>query len=145
MDELLDIITEESKKGYHCSNMLVKMFLEIKGTENPDLVAATSALAGGVGYTTRYICGCMSGGACSLGLFICKGQDEQTQHPEEREILAEFIEWFEKEIGEKYGSCVCQDIVGPDISVRMQKCPEIIKETYIQILSMLEKYTLLDL
>ena len=143
MDEFLDYIAEEARNGYHCSNILVKMALEMKGSENPELVSAASALAGGLGYTTKYVCGCLSGGLCMLGLFISKGSDEQTVHPQEKEITAEFTEWFENEIGGRYGSCVCGDIVGPDISARTLKCPVIIRDTYLQVSGMIEKYGLI--
>ena len=143
MDEFLEYIAEEARKGYHCSNILVKMALEMKGSENSELVSAVSALAGGLGYTARYVCGCLTGGLCMLGLFVSKGSDEQTVHPQEKEITAEFVEWFENEIGGRYGSCVCRDIVGPDMSARTLKCPAIIRDTYLQVLEMTEKYGLI--
>ena len=59
---------ELSSIEYHCSQMIMILTLETIGEENPQLVKALGGLGGGIGYCGD-TCGCLTGGACAIGLF----------------------------------------------------------------------------
>ena len=67
--DLYERIIELSSMGYHCSQMIMILTLETIGEENPQLVKALGGLGGGIGYCGD-TCGCLTGGACAIGLFL---------------------------------------------------------------------------
>lgn len=51
MDELFDRMLEMSRKGYFCSQILLKLALEMtRKRKNPDLIRAMGGLCGGMGF-----------------------------------------------------------------------------------------------
>ena len=65
--DLYERIMELGSMGYHCSQIIMIMTLETIGEENPQLVKAMGGLGGGIGYCGD-TCGCLTGGACAIGL-----------------------------------------------------------------------------
>ena len=79
MDEM-DRLIELRKQGFFCSQILILLGLELQGKDNPDLVRAMHALAGGLGFTGE-TCGSLMGGASLLGLYAGKGAPGDEDDP----------------------------------------------------------------
>src|ERR1700752_5254433 len=118
-------------KGYQCSQILMAMALEAQGKENPDLVRAMSGLLGGMG--SGKTCGALTGGCSVLGLYAGWGTPDSI--PDERlaAMLTEFVEWFETEYTQRYGSIECKEIVGDDMRNKMTRCPHIVIESLARL------------
>ena len=115
-------------KGYQCSQILMALALEAQGRQNEDLLRAMSGLLGGMGCGKT--CGALTGGCSVLGLYA--GWGTPNSAPDERlaEMLAEFVEWFEFEFRQRYGSIECAGIVGEDMRNKMERCPGIVMESF---------------
>lgn len=131
-------IAELLLEGYKCSHILMKLALEARGTDNPELVRAMSGLALGMGQ--GFNCGCLTGGCCVLGL--CAGGINEDQPPRENfdAILEEFAGWFDCAMTEKYGGINCADIMKFDLTLKQQRCPALILEAWEKAGEILAKY-----
>ena len=135
MDDAQFRMLELSQKGYYCSQILITLFLEAQGKQDPDLVRAMAGLALGAG-TASGTCGALEGGACAIGLFVGKGQDSEEGSEELWLMLAELWEWFENDVGAHYGGVRCGDIVTDGVQQR-QRCGSIVAQTYSKVLQIL--------
>ena len=116
MDEhtLLEILPL-AKKGYCCSQILVLLALRAQGRENPELIRAMGALCrgfGACGVQGCGTCGIIPGGACVLGLYFRKGQDNETQLDRADLAETEYVEWFVKRATALCGGSTCEEILG---------------------------------
>ena len=98
MDDIQFRMLELSQKGYYCSQILIALFLEAQGKQDPDLVRAMAGLALGAGSSSG-TCGALEGGACAIALYVGKGQDSEEQTEQLWLMLAELWEWFENDVG----------------------------------------------
>lgn len=128
MDDL-ERMRELKAQGYYCSQVLVKLGLELRGDDNADLVRAMHGLAGGLGFSGE-LCGALTGGACLLGLYAGKGLPEEEQDSRLDFMVSDMVEWFKKEHGESFGGIRCIDIVGDSSSNMANRCPGIVAATY---------------
>jgi C_GCAxxG_C_C family probable redox protein len=110
MDELFDRMLEMSRKGYFCSQILLKLALEDEEKENPDLIRAMGGLCGGMGFSGG-LCGALTGGACLLGYYLCKGEDDEMEDEHANEKITKLVRWFEEQIGSEYGGTDCAVIL----------------------------------
>ncbi len=92
-------VRELRSQGFFCSQILILMGLELQGKENPDLVRAVHALAGGIGFTGE-TCGALTGGACMLGLYAGKGEPTHEEDPRLMFMLQDLVKWFKQEYGQ---------------------------------------------
>ena len=131
-------VMELAMKGYQCSQILMVLALESLGKTNEDLVRAMSGLLGGMGCGKT--CGALTGGCSVLGLFAGWGTPDGT--PDERllPMITEFVEWFETEFKQRYGSIECADIIGEDKRYRMARCPLIVTESMTRLKEILADY-----
>jgi C_GCAxxG_C_C family probable redox protein len=131
-------VMEFAMKGYQCSQILMAMALEAQGKQNPDLLRAMSGLLGGMG--SGKTCGALTGGCSVLGLY--GGQGTPDSIPDERlaAMLTEFVEWFETEYVQRYGSIECKEIVGDDMRNKMTRCPRIVLESLARLKEILADY-----
>ena len=131
-------VMDFAMKGYQCSQILMAMALEAQGKENPDLVRAMSGLLGGMGCGKT--CGALTGGCSVLGLYAGWGTPDSI--PDERlaAMLTEFVEWFEAEYTQCYGSIECKEIVGDDMRNKMTRCPRIVMESLARLKEILAEY-----
>lgn len=135
MDEL-ERMRELKQQGFFCSQILLILGMELQGKENPDLLRAMNALAGGIGFTGE-TCGALTGGACLLGLYAGKGTPEQEEDPRLLFMAEDLVRWFKTEFGQKYGGIRCDEILsegGKDMGAR---CPAIVLGTFRKVKELL--------
>jgi hypothetical protein len=124
-------------KGYACSQIMIRMALDAKGEENPDLVRAMGGLAYGCGSGCG-TCGVLTGGSCLIALFAAKGSDEETASEHLMLMLNELTDWFSEIYGSQYGGITCEAIVGDEgpQSAR-DRCGKMVAETYNKAMEIL--------
>ena len=111
--------------GNCCAQMMVKLFLEEKGTEDSLLTDACFAFCNGL-HEGR-ICGALIGGALMLSI-----ADKRLS----RMTIPELCRWFEEE----YGGTDCRDIAGEHGELKSSFCMDCIEETYEKAKDILEEY-----
>lgn len=135
MDDL-ESMQDLKAQGFVCSQIILKMGLEMLGKENPDLVRAVQGLAGGLGYSGE-VCGALSAGACLLGLYAGKGLPEDEDDPHLYFMIGNLVKWFKQEYGQGNGAIRCDDIVNNQGQKSLAHCPEIIAATYQKVKELL--------
>jgi C_GCAxxG_C_C family probable redox protein len=130
-------IMELGLQGYNCSQILVLLALDAKQKTNPELVRAMTGLLAGMG--CGKVCGALTGGCCVLGLYA--GKAHPRENPDERlqTMLTRFVEWFETEFTKLYGGINCADIVQDDARLRLFRCPDIVRRTHEELVTILEE------
>ena len=136
--DLIDRIMELSRCGYFCSQILGKLLLETVGEENEGLIKALGGLDGGVGYS-QGCCGCMTGGCCVISYFTGKGGETDFENREHKNALGEFTGWFKDEMLLNYGGTDCSDITRGNAARRVEVCPQIIADTYMKCMEILQE------
>jgi hypothetical protein len=135
MDEL-EKMKQYRQQGFYCSQILLLMGLDLLGKENPDLVGAMHGLAGGLGFTGE-LCGGLTGGACFLGLYAGKKQPADEEDPRLDFMIEDLVKWFKTEIGEKFGGCKCDEIIGDKPGNQTVRCPVIVAGTFQKVKELL--------
>lgn len=138
MDELYMEMLDLSSKGYYCSQILMKIILDLEGKENPDLIRSMGGLIGGLGFNQK-ICGSLTGGVCILGYFASKGEDDEIEDENLSIMIKELIEWFENEGSDNKG-INCGDILDGDFNNKSKICPNLVLNTFEKIVEILNKY-----
>lgn len=138
MDELYMEMIDLSSKGYYCSQILMKIILDNEGKENSDLIRAMGGLIGGLGFNQN-ICGALSGGACVIGYFASKGEDDEIEDENLNVMIKELIDWF-KEEGSNNKGINCSDILDGDFNNKTHICPKLVLNTFEKIIEILSKY-----
>ncbi|MEG6616168.1 C-GCAxxG-C-C family protein [Peptococcaceae bacterium 1198_IL3148] len=120
---------ELAQQGLKCSQILLQLGLELQGKDNPDLIRASSGLAGGLGFTGR-ICGALTGGVCLLSLYAA-------DNPRLYLMIDELVAWFEQQ----HPSINCYDIIGDDPKQKQDiaKCGAIVALTFDKVKEILEQ------
>lgn len=136
MDEMY--MMELATKGYYCSQILMKAILDAEEKENSDLIRAMGGLIGGLGFNQR-ICGALTGGICAIGYFTCKGEDDEIEDENAKEMIKKLIEWFETE-GTNGKGTECKDIIGGDLKNQMKVCPNLVSGTLEKVFDILAEY-----
>jgi len=136
MDEDMQRMQEMKAQGFYCSQVIMKLGLELQGKENPDLVRAMHGLAGGLGFSGE-LCGALSGASCLLGLYAGKGEPEDEENPQLDFMIMELVKWFRSEYGEAYGGIRCADILNHNNRNQTARCPLIVSATYQKVKEML--------
>ena len=137
MDDTMIRMLQLSGKGYGCSQILIQLFLDLRGEENPALVRAMAGPAYGCG-GGRATCGILTGGCCALALYAGKGSDDEAGSERLMLMLQELSEWFYEQIGKSHGGISCETIVGGEgLELARQRCGGIVSQTYVKILEIL--------
>jgi C_GCAxxG_C_C family probable redox protein len=113
-------------QGFNCSQIIVKMGLDLLGKDNPDLVKSMQGLAGGLGYTGD-VCGALTGAVCLLGLYAGKGNAETAEDPRLLFMVEDLVKWFKEKATKEYGGIHCLDIVNDDSQKMAARCPVLIE------------------
>ena len=124
-------VMDLAMKGYQCSQILMALALEAQGKENEDLLRAMSGLLAGMG--CGKICGALTGGCSVLGLYAGWGTPNSVADERLAAMLTEFVDWFETEFKQRYGSIECASIAGDDMRNRMARCPGIVMESFARL------------
>ncbi len=127
------------QQGFHCSEILLFAGLEAQGKLNPDLIGAVSGLAGGVGFSGE-LCGALTGGACLLGLYGGRGDENEDPDPRLNIMVGELVDWFSEKFGGQYGGIRCKEITQDDPRNQPQRCPRIVSGTLKKAKSLLNEH-----
>jgi hypothetical protein len=109
-----------SAEGYCCSQIMVKMGLDAKGDENPELLDAVAGLCGGL--YSGLCCGILTGAACLLSLYDKKKAASQ--------MIPKLVEWFEKTYVPSCGGISCDQILDDNPMNKLERCPTMMVETF---------------
>jgi len=118
------------REGNCCASALVKLGLELKDDENPQLVQAASGLCFGV--QGQLLCGALTGAACMLNILAPGAANS--------EMVPELAAWFQAEYGDRYGGSDCAVILDGDPMNKAHRCPGVIEATYRKARSILADY-----
>jgi C_GCAxxG_C_C family probable redox protein len=131
-------VMDLAMQGYQCSQILMAIALEAQGKQNEDLLRAMAGLLGGMGVGKT--CGVLTGGCCVLALYA--GWGTPNAAPDERlaAMLTEFVDWFESQYRQRYGSIECVEIVQDDMRNKMIRCPGIVIESLVRIKEILAEH-----
>ncbi len=122
-----------------CSQVMAKLGLELTSQESPDLIRAMSGLTGGMGGSGS-ACGVLTGGAAVLGYYAGRGQNNEIPHPQYKEMIRDYVDWFVR----AYGSDRCYDIIQGDKDYGSRVCPGIMEAGFSKVKELLEIYGILD-
>lgn len=129
--ELSERIMELLQNGFHCSQVMMQLSLDIRQMEEPFTIRALGALGGGM--FARRTCGTLTGGVAMISSYFPRtaGEPEPMEY---REAAKKLVEWFEEE----NGSIECKDIIEHDMEIILQVCPKIMEKTFLKCLEILE-------
>ena len=130
MPDDLNRLRQYLREGQCCAVALVRMGLDLTGSENPQLLQAVSGLCGGV--QDGQLCGALTGAACLLNLVDPAGANAS--------MVPELAQWFRAAMGEEFGGCACDDIVGGDARLKRERCPAIVEATWLEAKQILRNH-----
>ncbi len=132
----LDRMRELKQQGFFCSQILMTMGLELQGSENPQLIRAMNALAGGLGFTGE-TCGALTGGACLLGVYAGKGTPTEEENLRLNFMIEDLVKWFKAGYGQDYGGIRCETILGGEPNAQAVRCPRMVAGTFQKVKDLL--------
>lgn len=135
--EVLERLLDLSQKGYFCAQIMMQIALDTQGAENPELIRAMGGLNCGLGYTGGP-CGAQTAGCCVISYFAGKGRAEELADPRLDEMIAEYVDWFEKEYDKAYGGHTCGIIMANDPEKKKQRCPRIVEASLEKVFDILQ-------
>jgi hypothetical protein len=112
-------IRRMSAEGYCCSQIMVKIGLDAKGDENPELLDAVAGLCNGIHF--GICCGTLTGAACLLSLF--------DKNKAASDMIPKLVDWFETTYTQSCGGINCDEILKGNPMNRFEYCPKIMEET----------------
>lgn len=130
MNDAKEQVFRLAAEGYCCSQIMVRVGLEAKQKENPELLDAVAGLCNGV--HRGMCCGILTGAACLLSLFDKKRAAAF--------MIPALAEWFEATCAESYNGITCDDIIEQDPMNRMNRCPKLMEETILKCRELLADY-----
>jgi len=110
MKTKIEISLEAFNSGYNCAQAVVEAYREETGLDRETAMKVAAGFGGGLGRMAE-TCGAVSGAAIVLGS-SCKEKDPAAVKALTYEKVKLFIEMFKQ----CYGSVMCRDILGEDIS-----------------------------
>ncbi len=135
MDELTMHLARYKQQGFHCSQILILMGLQLQGKDNPDLVRAMHGAAAGLNGSGE-LCGALIGGTCLLALYAGKGTPEELEDSRLSDMAQTLVAWFKDTYGIPYGGIRCADIIAGDPQNR-SRCGPMVRGVYEQVLALL--------
>ena len=137
MDDCQIQMLRLASAGYACSQIIVQLALDAREEETPALERSMAGLAYGCG-GGQASCGALTGGCCMLALYAGKGCDDETESDQLPLMLADLTEWFEEQVGARYGGTLCENITGEDgPPAARQRCGEIVGNTFAKAMEIL--------
>jgi C_GCAxxG_C_C family probable redox protein len=131
MSDLSDKVRDALQKGYHCSQTLMWLSLELRDLSNPLLIRAMGGLA--LGMFSSKTCGALTGAACVLSSYFPReeGEGEPMAY---RAPVHEFVDWFK----DQFGATECFDLVENDQGQIQRFCPILMEKCFAKIAEILE-------
>lgn len=137
MDATTLQIMQLSQQGFPCSQIMIKIGLDIKNEDNPDLVRAMHGLALGC-FTEQATCGALTGACCLISLFGGRAYPDEYPHENLQNMINELVDWFSETYGTIYGGMICEQIrMTGSPAEKKQRCGEIIVATCNKALEIL--------
>ncbi|MCB2214819.1 DVU_1555 family C-GCAxxG-C-C protein [Desulfofustis glycolicus] len=123
--------------GFNCSQILIKLGLELQHRDNSDLVRAVTGLGHGMGFCGE-TCGALTGGICLISLYAGKGTAEEQPHHRFELMIAELVEWFRDTVCAGYGGIRCADILS-DTQGKTDtgRCGDLVQKVYAKVMEIL--------
>ena len=93
--------------GLHCAEVISKTILEIfSGKPHPEVIKAASGFGGGIGGSSKELCGAFSGGIIALGALLGRenGGDDLSD-------CGALTKKFKKKFVDEFGSLNCQTLL----------------------------------
>jgi hypothetical protein len=128
-------LAELGRSGFQCSQILLRLGLELQGADDPRLVRSMHGLCSGM--AAGETCGALTGGACLLGLYAGRGSDDDEDDPRLLFMLDEFVTWFREGYGREYGGLRCDDIVGQFGEHFAERCPAMVLGVFRKVKDLL--------
>ena len=132
-------MSQLSKQGFQCAQILMILALESEDKEDADLVRAAGGLNNGLG-DTGGPCGALTGGCCLISYFAGKGEADELEDPSLAAMLSEFTNWFKDEYGRLYGGHACAKILDNNPANKIARCPGIVMASYAKALEILDQH-----
>ena len=120
-------LLQSKLKGHCCSQTIVSLCMEDMGKEDEELVKAMAAFYNGMG--KGKICGTLAAAIAVLYVSDYKAAMESNQE--------EYMDWF----ANRFGGYDCCEIIHGDPSKRMELCPKIVLEAYVNLHKYIEQKT----
>jgi hypothetical protein len=130
MNDTAREIIRLSQEGYCCSQVILQLGLDSQGDDNPQLVDAVKGLCGGL--YSGLICGTLTGAACLLSMF--------DKDKAKAIMIPALVEWFQATYTPLYGGITCECIACGDPATRLERCPQILEDTYQKCRALLAEY-----
>jgi len=118
-------------EGYCCSQILLKIGLDSRGDDTPELLDAVAGLCHGM--FSGLCCGTLTGAACLLSLY--------DKHNAAAHMIPELVEWFQATCASaSYGGISCDDIIEADAVKKVERCPKLMLETLEECRELLAQF-----
>jgi C_GCAxxG_C_C family probable redox protein len=133
MSDLGDKVREALQKGYHCSQTVMQLSLDLREISNPLLIRAMGAL--GLGMFSTETCGALTGSVCVISSYFPRneGEGEPTAY---QAPAHELVAWFK----DQFGSLKCLDLVENDREQMRRFCPVLMEKCFAKIEEILEDH-----
>jgi C_GCAxxG_C_C family probable redox protein len=135
MDDF-DQMRELQAQGFFCSQIILKLGMELQGKDDTNLIRAVQGLAGGLGFSGE-LCGALTGGACLLGLYAGKALPEENQDLRLDFMVSDLVKWFKQEYSQSFGGIRCEEIINNNKSNMSARCPVIVASTLQRVKELL--------
>ena len=125
-------IAQLLQQGYHCSQIMMQLTLDLRQMEEPFVIRSLGGLGGGL-YKQR-TCGVLTGGVCALSSYVPRGEGE----PEPvayKKMAQDLLEWFEAQ----HGCIDCGELVEHQMDKIMMFCPGLMASAFEKMLEILEE------
>jgi C_GCAxxG_C_C family probable redox protein len=133
MSDLGDKVLGALQKGYHCSQTMMQLSLELRELSNPLLIRAMGGL--GQGMFSSETCGALTGAACAIASYFPRneGEGEPTAY---HAPVNELVAWFK----DQFGSLKCLELVENDREQMRRFCPGLMEKCFAKIEALLEDH-----
>ncbi|AFA49468.1 DVU_1555 family C-GCAxxG-C-C protein [Acetobacterium woodii] len=140
MDELKFELYRLVSDGFCCSQIMLKLALDIEETENEDLIRVMNGLCNGIGGNQK-TCGVLTGGIGVIGLYAGKGKPREWTKNNFGTMIKTYMNWFE----ERFERTDCVDLIGvyqftdENNQVYPVKCGDILLESFQKVVEILQE------
>lgn len=132
MENLNSRVMELLQQGYHCSQVMMLLSMELRGIEDEFTIRTLGALGGGM--FCQRACGTLTGGVCALSSYI-KREPGAPEPREYQKLAKEYVAWFEAE----NGSLDCRDLVEFKRESIMNFCPGLMARSFAKVVEILQQ------
>jgi len=133
--ELFKLVSE----GYCCSQIMLKLALDMEELENDDLLRVVRGLCKGIGGSQK-TCGVLTGGIGIFGLYAAKGKADEWNKDNYGSMVKDYMDWFEQ----RFKSTECVDLIGvyqftdENNQTYPVKCGDILLESFEKVVEILQ-------